>query len=144
MNSRGCLALDVGARKIGIAFGQQVTGTAQALTSVPMRHGVPDWPALDRLVREWNPEAFVLGLPRMADGREGVVARLARRLGAQLAARYDRSVQYANEHLTSVEAAHRLAASGASRQRREQARDAVAAKLILEQFFAHDERAAAR
>jgi putative Holliday junction resolvase len=131
----GFLALDVGTRKIGIAFGQPLTGTAQALTSVPMRQGEPDWAALDRVVQEWIPAAFVLGLPRTADGREGAVARLARRLGARLVERYARPVHYADERLTSAEAAHRMAASGASRRRRERNRDAIAAQLILESFL---------
>ena len=131
----GYLALDVGTRKIGIAFGQRVTGSAQALTRLPAQNGVPDWNALDRLVQEWRPRAFVIGLPRLADGREGSVARLARRLGALLNVRYARPVHYADERLTSAEAAHRLAASGAPRRRRERDRDAVAAQLILESFL---------
>lgn len=135
MSREGFLAFDVGTRKIGIAFGQRVTGTAQALMRLPAQHGVPDWNALDRLVREWRPEAFVIGLPRQADGREGSVAKLARRFGTQLAARYARPVHYADERLTSAEAAHLLAASPATRRRREHDRDAVAAQLILESFL---------
>lgn len=140
----GFLAFDVGTRKIGIAFGQRVTGSAQALARLPARHGSTDWPALDRLVAEWQPEAFVIGLPRMADGREGPVARLARRFGRQLTERYALAVHYMDERLTSVEAAQRLATAAAPRRQRERNRDAVAAQLILESFLGNHERSAAR
>jgi putative Holliday junction resolvase len=145
VSRRGYLAFDVGTRKIGVAFGQRITGTAQEVTRLRAHHGAPDWPALDRIVEEWQPQAFVVGMPRSADGREGPVARLARGLGKQLTHRYARPVHYVDEHLTSVEAAHRLAASGASRSRRERSRDAVAARLILESFLGeHHEGPAVR
>ena len=55
-------SFDFGLRRIGIAVGQSATRTASVLETVPHRAS-PDWAAIDRLVAQWKPQLFVVGLP---------------------------------------------------------------------------------
>ena len=78
------LAFDLGTRTIGVAIGHRETGMARALTTLTVRAGHPDWPTLDSLVKEWQPAAFVVGLPLTHDGGEQEMTRIARDFSARL------------------------------------------------------------
>ena len=64
------LGFDYGPRKIGVAVGQTVTGSATPLTTLRSRGERPDWPGIEALVREWQPSAAVVGLPFQMDDTE--------------------------------------------------------------------------
>jgi putative Holliday junction resolvase len=131
------LGFDFGLRRIGIAIGQTATYTASALETV--RHGKsPDWQAIDRLVGEWDPKVLLVGLPLDAQGEETDMSRAARRFGAALHQRYSQQVVFADERLTSQAAASRfieLRANGKLRRKDAGQLDAVAARIILENWF---------
>jgi putative Holliday junction resolvase len=131
------LGFDFGSRRIGVAIGQTATYTASALETV--RHGKsPDWPAIDRLVSEWGPTILLVGLPLGADGEETDMSMAARRFGATLHERYTLEVAFADERLTSQAAASRfieLRASGNLRRKDAGQLDAVAARMILENWL---------
>ena len=63
------LGFDFGMRRIGVAVGQAAIRSASSLAVVERRNAV-DWSVLDKLVREWRPERFVVGLPLDRDGDE--------------------------------------------------------------------------
>ena len=74
------LSFDFGLRRIGVAVGQALTGTATALETV--NHGQkPDWNAIDRLVGEWKPALLLVGLPLGADLLVDNASTIARRYG---------------------------------------------------------------
>lgn len=131
------LGFDFGYKRIGVAVGQCTTRTASALTTV--RHGgSPDWPAIDRLVREWRPEGFVVGLPLDQAGGETETSAAARGFGNALAQRYRVPCTYFDERLTSRAAEARFAdlrASGGARRRDRRRVDALAAQIILENWL---------
>lgn len=131
------LSFDFGFRRIGVAVGQTLTGTATPLETV--RHGqAPDWPAIARLVTEWKPALFVVGLPLAEDGGDSEMSLAARRFGAELGKRFDRPVEYVDERLTSRVAGQRFAeqrAAGAARRKDASRLDAVAAQLICENWL---------
>ena len=126
------LGFDYGTRKIGVAVGQTVTGTATPLVTLPTRDESPDWTAIGRLVADWQPEAFVVGLPLEMDDTEAPVGVRARRFARQLAGRYRLPVHMADERLTTREARRQLGRDGV---RDAAAVDAVAARLILETWL---------
>ena len=64
------LAFDYGTPRIGVAYGQTLTGTAQAVGVLRARDGVPDWQDVAALIERWQPDAFVIGLPFNLDGSE--------------------------------------------------------------------------
>lgn len=131
------LGFDFGLRRIGVAIGQTTTHTANPLETV--RHtATPDWQAIERLVREWKPVLFLVGLPLGAEGEETEMSRAARRFGADLNNRFALDVAYADERLTSRAAASRFAeqrASGKARRKDSARLDAVAAQIILENWL---------
>jgi putative Holliday junction resolvase len=126
------LGFDFGLRRIGVAVGQTLTGTASPLTTLISRDGQPDWTAIGRLVAEWQPEALVVGLPYQMDDQEAVVAGRAKRFARQLEGRYRLPVHLADERLTTREALRQLGKRGVEDRRLV---DALAAQLILETWL---------
>jgi putative Holliday junction resolvase len=126
------LGFDYGTRKIGVAVGQTVTGTATPLVTLPTRDEKPDWAAIGRLVADWQPEALVVGLPLEMNDAEAPVAARARRFARQLEGRYRLPVHLADERLTTREAKRQLDRDGI---RNTAPVDAVAARLILETWL---------
>lgn len=132
------LGFDYGGRRIGTAIGQRFTGTAQALAVVRNGDGGPDWPQIDATVREWRPDALLIGLPLDMDGNEQPMVQLARRFGRALAARYGLPILEHDERLSSREADRQFAQSrreGRTRQRDASKLDSLAARIIVESYF---------
>ncbi len=125
------LGFDYGTRRIGVAVGQTLTGTARPLTTLPCRNGKPDWETIGRLIREWQPSRLVVGLPLHMDGTEQPMTDQARRFGRQLEGRYNLPVEWMDERLSSEEAERTL---GSARDKA--AVDAVAAAVILRDWLA--------
>lgn len=126
---RTLLGFDFGTKRIGVAVGQELTGTATALATLNNRDGAPDWAAISRLIEEWHPNALVVGLPLNLDGSESESTRLARRFGNRLAGRYNLPVFTADERLSSSEAEAYLAEAG---RYDKSDIDKLAAQLILQ------------
>ena len=131
------LSFDFGLRRIGVAVGQALTGTATALETV--NHGQkPDWNAIDRLVGEWKPALLLVGLPLGAEGEETDMSKAARKFGAALHGRYGKPVEYMDERLSSRAAEARFAearAAGAMRRKDARQLDAIAAQVICENWL---------
>ena len=129
------LGFDFGPRKIGVAVGQSVTGTATPLATLRSVGGRPDWERIARLVAEWKPLALVVGLPFNMDDSEAEPARAVRRFARQLEGRLRLPVHLVDERLTSLEAQRRMG----KRAQRIDAIDAFAATLILETWLSEQE-----
>ena len=125
------LGFDFGVKRIGVAVGQSVTGSARPLKTVRARNNKPDWPGISELVSTWQPMGLVVGLPFNMDGTEQDTTDRARRFGRQLEARYRLPVHFVDERLSTVEARARLR----TRRRPDDELDPVAAQLILETWF---------
>ena len=139
---RTLLAFDYGTKRIGVAVGQELTRTATALTTLNNSANTIDWNAIDQLVTDWRPDAFVVGLPLNADGSEHAISQAAKQFGNQLQARYNLPIYWVDERLTSMEAESMIAASRTGRKSKPTDRnkakaevDKTAAKLILESWF---------
>ncbi|MFZ5561662.1 MAG: Holliday junction resolvase RuvX [Pseudomonadota bacterium] len=130
------LAFDFGTKRIGVATGQAVTGTAAPLPPVPARDGLPAWDRLDALLAEWTPEALVVGLPLNMDDSESELSRLARKFARRLAARYRLPVFMCDERLSSHAARGLLRDVQARRRGKLPALDSTAAVLIAEAWLA--------
>ncbi|KGI78622.1 Holliday junction resolvase RuvX [Oleiagrimonas soli] len=132
------LGFDVGTRLIGVAVGNRLTATARALDVVAVRGGEPNWDKLDRLFREWQPEAVVVGLPLTLDGEEQPMTRTARAFANRLRKRYGLTPHLCDERNSSQEAARSFAdarRAGARRRSDGQRIDADAAAVILERWL---------
>lgn len=139
MTAETFLGFDYGERRIGVAVGQSVTGTATPLATVRVRGGEPDWASIDGIVATWSPAGLVVGEPLHMDGRPQAMTRRARRFRHALESRFGLPVHAADERLTTVEARAALAERGAFRgsgaRRRHELDHPVAARLILESWL---------
>ncbi|MES9946571.1 MAG: Holliday junction resolvase RuvX [gamma proteobacterium symbiont of Ctena orbiculata] len=125
------LGFDYGSRKIGVAVGQTVTGTATALETLHLVNHRPDWERIESLINEWRPQALVVGLPLDVDDSETDATQPALRFSRQLEGRFHIKVYLADERFSSFEARDRLG----HKAKRLEDYDAVAAKLILETWL---------
>ncbi|OBS08137.1 Holliday junction resolvase RuvX [Acidihalobacter prosperus] len=98
------MSFDYGTRRTGVAVGQRITGTARPLTTLGMPGGQPDWPAIDRLMRDWAPSDVVVGRPTRMDGSVTPLTTAAEGFAAALGRRYDLPVSLIDERLSSREA----------------------------------------
>ncbi len=129
------LGFDYGKQRIGIAVGQTLTRTAQALTTLQNRDNRPDWEAIQQLLEEWQPIRLIVGLPLHLDGKEQEMTRSARRFANQLHGRFGLPVSHADERLSSVEAEKILAGTRSPSRYDKQAIDKLAAQLILQDWL---------
>lgn len=133
------LCFDYGHRKIGLAVGNDVLKTAQALITVRCRNGEPDWAQIDKAVNEWKPGLLLIGLPLNMDGTESNLCRQARKFGKLLGSRYNLKVKHEDERLSSSAADNLIRESLGKNQglskKFQSRRDQVAARLILETYF---------
>lgn len=130
------LAFDFGTKRIGVATGDFETRLAHPLDTIAHAENRVRFAVIERLVAEWRPVLFVVGLPAHADGSPHPVAALARRFGQRLQGRFGIATAFVDERLTSRDAEEALRQAGARGPRLKAALDAVAAQRILEAYFA--------
>lgn len=133
------LALDVGRKRIGLAF--SAGGHAPLGLDPIVRTGLrADLARLARVAAERRVRRFVVGLPLTLGGAESDMTRLVRAFALRLEQETNIPVAFQDERLTSVEAEQRLKDTGMSLKRmlaakRKGAVDRIAATLILEDFL---------
>jgi putative Holliday junction resolvase len=127
------LGFDFGTRHIGVAIGQEITASARPLTGVRRQGNRPDWESIAALIRDWQPDALVVGIPYHLDGSDAPLTQPARRFGRQLQGRFDLPVFEVDERLSSA------AVTPAAKRRRgipvKADLDALAASVILEDWL---------
>lgn len=129
------LGFDFGYKRIGIAVGQMLTGSASPLSTLDAKLGVPNWDTIQKLVNQWTPLAMVVGLPTCIDDTEQYTTAGARGFARQLRKRFSLPVHLVDERLTTVEARAHLFAKGGYRKIKNTEVDSIAACIILEQWL---------
>ena len=119
------LAFDFGAKRTGVAVGNRMLGTATPQPTIRAEATQARLDAAAQRVKEWQPDALVVGVPFHPDGASHENTGRARRFGRQLAARVKLPVYEVDERYSTTEAL----ASGAADA------DAASACIILEQFL---------
>ena len=133
--SRSLMGFEFGTRSIGIATGQEVTGTASPLTSIKANDGIPDWDQIEKILKEWQPDLLIVGLPLNMDGTEQEMTQRAKKFGQRLHGRFGFQVEFKDERLTTADAKARLFERGGYRALGKSKVDAVSAQLILESWM---------
>lgn len=129
------LAFDFGSQSIGIAAGSVAGGVPTPLSVVRVHRSGPDWVAIGRLVEEWQPAGFVVGVALNREGRDTPISRRAQRFGRQLQQRYGIPVHWVDETLTTEAARRALHVATAGGRPGKADIDNTAAALILESFL---------
>lgn len=118
------LAFDFGLKRTGVAVGNRLMRTAQGLLTI-RAEGDARWPLIEARIKEWLPDAIVIGVPYYQDGVAHDNTRRAKKFGRQLHARYNLPVFEVDERYSTTEALEMGAKDP----------DAGAACIILEQFL---------
>ncbi len=118
------LAFDFGIKRTGVAVGNRLMRSAQGLATVKAE-GDARWPLIDARVKEWQPDAIVVGVPYYQDGAAHDNTRRAQKFARQLHGRFKVPVFEVDERYSTTEALE-MGAKDA---------DAAAACIILEQFL---------
>ena len=132
------LAFDVGAKRIGVSVGNNISASARPIGILDVFETGPNWPALDVWMRDWMPNGLVVGNPLTQSGENQPARDLAISFAKKLAARYKKPISLMDERNSSIEAAQRFAESRARGEtKRSQANqlDAWAAVIILERWL---------
>ncbi|HBT7181679.1 TPA: Holliday junction resolvase RuvX, partial [Klebsiella pneumoniae] len=82
------LGFDFGTKSIGVAVGQRITATARPLPALKAQDGKPDWNVIEKLLKEWQPEAVIVGLPLNMDGTEQPLTARARNFANKIHGRF--------------------------------------------------------
>ena len=121
------MAFDFGTRRIGVAIGNTLTKAGQPLKIIAEPSEDVRFRAIQTLIKEWQPNQLVVGLPCHPDGIEHEMSAKARRFGNQLRGRFQLPVDWVDERYTS-------AVLEGDPDMRDNL-DAQSAALILEQYF---------
>lgn len=135
MTTQTVLGFDFGTKSIGIAIGQQVTGSANPLTSIKATDGIPNWDDIGALIQEWQPDLVVVGLPLNMDGTEQEMTQRARKFANRINGRFGVKVATQDERLTTADAKARLFELGGYKALDKGQIDAISAVLIIESYF---------
>lgn len=119
------LAFDFGTKRTGCASGNRVFGGASPLPTIKAEGADARFAAIEQLIREWQPQALVIGVPYHPDGAPHENTVRALKFGRQLRGRFNLPVYEVDERYSTTEAL----AGGAKDA------DAASACIILEQFL---------
>ena len=134
-------ALDLGARRIGVAFSDSGRSIASPWGTIE-RSGDParDRSAVVHAVREVEASTLVVGLPLSLSGEVGPAARAALQEVSELRVLLDPlgiSVETVDERFTTVEAQRSLRASGRTGKAARKVIDSAAAMVLLQAWLDH-------
>ncbi len=132
---RTVLAFDFGTKSIGVAIGQEVTGTAAPLEALKARDGIPDWQQIQALYEEWQPHVVVVGLPLNMDGTTQVMTERAQKFANRLHGRFKKPVETWDERLSTADARAMLFELGGYKKLTKGKVDSVSACLIFTSWF---------
>ncbi|NOT14755.1 MAG: Holliday junction resolvase RuvX [Methylotenera sp.] len=135
VKSATVLAFDFGERRIGIAVGEHLLGTANPLTTIDNESNEIRFQRITELVQEWQPKLLIVGLPLNTDGTEHAMTQLCKKFARRLNGRFNLPVALVDERYSSLEASQRLNESGIKGRAQKTMLDQVAAQTILQSYF---------
>lgn len=129
------LGFDYGSKRIGVAVGNLLLGSARPLRTLANRE---PWDALRALIREWQPDELVVGRPLAKGGGRQPMLDAAETFARELGQRFKLPVHAVDERYSSLAAQSELKqqrASGVLRRPMAGERDAQAAQIILQDWM---------
>ena len=134
------IAFDFGLRRIGVAVGQQVTNSSNALETIANGESGPDWLRIDEIIREWGPQRLIVGMPLHADGSPSETSERVSSFVTELD-RFELPIETVDERYSSVEAQAVLKSKRAGGLRgriSKESIDSTAAMLIAERWLKNE------
>lgn len=129
------LAFDFGESRIGVAQGNTHIAIAHPVGTITGKSNQDKFNKINQLVKEWQPDFLIVGLPKYLDGTPHEMTQSAEKFARRLYATFRLPVGLVDERLTSAAAEQRLTQTQTFGKKRKQALDQVAAMEILQSFF---------
>lgn len=129
------MAFDFGTQKMGIAIGQSSIESSTPLPLFAMKDGIPDWDKLLKLVKEWQPQLFLVGLPLNMDESESELSARARKFARRLRHQTNIATWMVDERLTTREAREELALYQDQGRAKRLSADSFAAALLIQSWY---------
>ena len=133
MTIQQVLGFDFGEQRIGVATGQTITCNANPLITLNSINNKPDWAQIEKLIKQWKPDALIVGLPYYLDGSKSDMTARCEKFGRQLEGRFHLPVYTLNEALSSFEAEQFL--RDKKLQHNKQDIDKIAAAIIVQSWL---------
>lgn len=137
------LGLDVGTKTVGVAVSDPFGWTAQGLEIIQIDEANEEF-GLDRLeeiLKEYEVEKVVIGLPKNMDGSLGDRAEASKFYGELVVKSFNLPVEYEDERLTTAQANRMMIEEGdVSRKKRKKVIDKLAAMMILQNFLDREDK----
>ena len=129
------MAFDCGTQKTGIAVGQALIESANPLPLFPMKDGIPNWDNLLKIVKQYQPDLFIVGLPLNMDDSESELSTRARKFARRLRHQTNIETLMVDERLTTREARDELDHYQAQGRAKNLSADSLAAALFIESWY---------
>ena len=129
------MAFDFGTQKMGMAVGQSIISSANPLPLFPMKDGIPNWDNLLKVVKQHQPNLFLVGLPLNMDDSESELSTRARKFARRLRHQTNIETLMVDERLTTREARDELDHYQAQGRGKKLAADSIAAALFIESWY---------
>jgi len=129
------MAFDFGTQKMGMAVGQSLIESANPLALFPMKDGIPNWEALLKIVKQYQPTLFLVGLPLNMDDSESELSTRSRKFARRLRHQTNIETLMVDERLTTREARDELDQYQAQGRAKKLAADSIAAALFIESWY---------
>jgi putative Holliday junction resolvase len=126
------IGFDLGEKTIGLALSDPMLTVATPLETLKRRKFGADATLIESLIRKHGVGGIVIGLPLNMDGTDGPSAQSARAFGRNLAARSELPIVFWDERLSTAAVTRTLIDADASRKRRSEVVDKMAAAYILQ------------
>ena len=133
------MAFDFGTQKTGMAVGQALIESANPLPLFPMKDGIPNWDNLLKIVKQYQPDLFIVGLPLNMDDSESELSTRARKFARRLRHQTNIETLMVDERLTTREARDELGHYQAQGRAKKLSADSVAAALFIESWYRNPE-----
>ena len=129
------LGFDYGKKRIGIATGQTITHSATPCTTLNQVDGNPDWQAIETEIKQWKPQALIVGMPYHTDGSENKMTAAARHFCYELEKRFKLPVFQVDEALSSQQAEEFLKQDIKINKQNKHEIDRIAAAIIVQRWL---------
>lgn len=133
------VALDLGRKRVGIAVSDELSISISRLDPVPRTSWKQLLSDIDNIVRRFDAQTVVIGLPLRLDGTAGDAAQEARQSAQKFARSLKVPIYLQDERLTSVAAEEDLRARGRHPEQIASLVDSEAAAIILRDFLTSDQ-----
>jgi putative Holliday junction resolvase len=132
---RCVIGFDFGLKRIGLATGQTITGTASPLVTLKAVNNSPDWEGIAAQIRQWKPDALIVGIPYLLEGGESDITRAACNFSKELERRFKLPVYTIDESLSSAEAEEQLRQDKKIAKHNKHEIDKMAAAIIVQSWL---------